>query len=88
MKTTNIMPKQENKHISMHFRQIGGIWLRVDSQSQIPPLLSEVCDNLEIEFPNDCYFARFKKLYMHETHDIVIRQYGGSITINICIMYE
>lgn len=68
-------------NINMTFRQVGGIWQRVDSQSQKPPILADTLKKLEIVIDDNCQFCRIIRYYDNIKETIIYRAYGGKITI-------
>lgn len=59
------------------FRKVGGVWQRVDSQSQKPLTLAEFIKQLGIIIDDDCQFCRI----IRNNKTITYRAYGGTIEI-------
>lgn len=73
------MPNYTNKTI---FREICGIWRRVDSQEPKPQTLAEYLKELQIIIDENAQFVRIRRYAGKEKEYIEYRAYGGKVTIN------
>lgn len=71
------------KQIKMIFRQVGGMWRRVDSQANTPPTLADTLKELELIVDDNAQFIRIKRYYKEFNETIVYKADYGKVTIDI-----
>ena len=71
------------------FREVDGIWRRVDSQEPEPPTLAEFMKSIFITIDDDTQFCRIIR-YGHKCRQTIIyRAYtGAKVRITIHMQYE
>ena len=70
----------------MTFRNVGGMWRRVDSREPQPPTLAEVLKEFDLQIDDRTEFARIKD-YENQL-EFKFLQYGGTITLTIWKMQD
>ena len=66
----------------MQFREVAGVWQRVDSQEPKPPILADVLNELQIIVDDNAQFLRVIRYEDGKEKTIEYRHYGGEIRIN------
>lgn len=65
------------------FREVNGLWQRVDSQEPNPLVLADYLENLGILIDDQAQFCKIIRYYVHNKQTIVYRHNGSKITIEI-----
>lgn len=66
------------------FRNVGGLWLTVDSESPNRPTLADYLKKIDLNIDDSCQFGRFIRYYKNSIITITYRAWNMSkVTITI-----